>query len=188
MKLAVIVLIAACTGTVPDTHYYQLAPTTAATPPHGDRVLAVDSFTTDGPYDDERIVYRTTPYRLDYYQYHQWSAAPGAMIGAYLRDALARTGAFHAVVRDSAPGAGLVLGGRIIAIEELDQSPSHWVGRLAIQLTLTDAKSGNAVWTQTYDETEPLQTRTPEGLASALSIVMTRIVPRVVAAIAELRP
>ena len=37
----------------------------------------LESLETEAGYDDERIVYRTTPYRLDYYQYHRWSAPPG---------------------------------------------------------------------------------------------------------------
>jgi ABC-type uncharacterized transport system auxiliary subunit len=186
MKLFVLIALAACGGNIPQTRYYQLAtPASATTPAHGERVLVVESLATEGAYDDERIVYRADPYRLDYYQYHHWSSTPGVMIGGFLRQALARTGAFRAVLREAAPDASLVLGGRIVAIEEIDQSKTQWLGRIAIELTLSDPKTGEIVWTQPFDESEPLTAQTPEGLATGLSVAMSRIVALAAPTIAE---
>lgn len=177
--------VAACGGKLPETRYYQLAPSSEAKARGGDQVLVLEHLTTDGAYDDDRIVYRTSPVRLDYYQYQRWSSAPGVMVGNYLEQALERSGKFRAVVRDLTPDAPAVLSGRVMAIEEVDKSKTEWLGRIVLELQLTDAKSGETLWTDQVEETEPLRTQTPEGLAQALSVAMGRIVHQAVPAIAE---
>ncbi len=181
--LLAIAFLAACGGKLPETRFYQLAapaPHTAA----GDVSLVLEPLTTDGAYDDERIVYRTSPYRLDYYQYHRWSSAPGTMIGNYLEQALG--GHFHTVAHELTADASVILAGRVIAIEEVDRTPFAWSGRLSLELTLTDAKTNKTLWTQQFDETEPMTVQSPEGLARALTTAMNRIVTKIVPIVSEL--
>ena len=180
------IVVAACGGSTPQVRYYQLAGApAAAAKPSGDKVLVVEALSSDGAYDDERIVYRNSPYRLDYYNYHRWVATPGVLVGGYLEQALGRTGDFKAVVREQTAEASLVLGGRIVAIEEIDQDPKHWVGRISLELTLTDPKTGEIVWAQPFEETEPLTVQNPEGLARAISTALDRIAKRATPAIVE---
>jgi ABC-type uncharacterized transport system auxiliary subunit len=174
----------ACGGKLPETRYYQLAPP-ASRAGGGDGLLVLETPTTDAAYDDDRIVYRTTPFRLDYYQYHRWSSAPGVMVGNYLEQALETSGKFRAVVRDVTPDAPVILTGRVIAIEEVDRSKTAWDGRIVLELMLTDARTSEALWTQQFEETEPLHQQTPEGLAAALSTAMSRIVAHVIPVVAS---
>jgi ABC-type uncharacterized transport system auxiliary subunit len=186
MRYAVVaVVIVACGGKIPDTRYYALAAPPAATG-HGSIDLAVEALSTEPGYDDDRIVYRQNPYRLDYYQYHRWSAAPGVVLGGYLAQALDATGKFHAVVREPNDNTPLVIGGRVLALEEVDQSPTRWLGHVVVELTATDRASGEVVWTQKFDDSEPLQAQSPEGLARAISTAMSRIVDRAAPAISGL--
>ncbi|HWO21792.1 MAG TPA: ABC-type transport auxiliary lipoprotein family protein [Kofleriaceae bacterium] len=188
----VLALFAGCAGKVPETRYYQLATATATS---GARaagggvdtsdapVLALEPLAAEEAYQDERIVYRASPYRLDYYNYHRWSAPPGMMITGYLEQALERSGKFRAVVRES-DSAPFVLGGRLIAIEEVDESRARWLGRVAVELTLKDAQSGEVLWVRELAETEPLTELSQEGLARALSKAMARIATRAIPEIA----
>jgi ABC-type uncharacterized transport system auxiliary subunit len=194
MRLAAVAVVvfvvgAACGGSTPQVRYYQLAahaPEGApAAKPAGDKVLVVEALASDGAYDDERIVYRNTPYRLDYYNYHRWVATPGVLVGGYLEQALGRTGDFKAVLREQTSDAALVLGGRITALEEVDTDPKHWVGRIALELTLTDPKTGEIVWAQRFEESEPLPVQNPEGLARAISTALDRIAKRATPEIVE---
>lgn len=172
--IALALVTAACTGKLPETRYYQLAaPSQHAAP--GNDLIVLDTPTTDQAYDDERIVYRTTPYRLDYYQYQRWSSPPGVMVGNYLEQALEASGKFRGVVREMTPDAPVVLSGRVVAIEEVDRSKTAWHGRLVLELVLSDARSNEALWTRQFEEIEPLRQQTPEGLAAALSTAMQRI-------------
>lgn len=194
MKLAAVLLaVAACGGTVPATRYYQLSlpgaplakPDAEKTADTADIVLAVEPLATESAYDDPRIVYRSDPYRLDYYEYHRWSAAPGQMVGAFLEEALAKSGSFRAVVREPSRDTAAVLGGRVVAIEEIDTSTKQWVGRLALSLTLTDPRTGEVVWSATIEDREPLPAQTPEGLARAISVAATKIAAKLAPEIAS---
>jgi ABC-type uncharacterized transport system auxiliary subunit len=182
--LALSIACAACGGKITETRYYQLAqPETKLR--GGSDVLVLDSLTTNAAYDDPRIVYRTTPFRLDYYDYHRWTSSPGVMVGNYLEQALETSGKFRAVVRELTPDAPVVLTGRVMAIEEVDRSATQWMGRISIELVLSDTRTGALLWTEQIEETEPLLERTPEGLAAALSIAMSRIVAHVIPTIAD---
>jgi len=185
LALGLACMACACGARTPETHYYQLA-APGASQRGGDTVLVLETLTADAAYDDERIVYRTTPVRLDYYQYHRWTSAPGIMVTAYLERALEASGRFRAVVRDATADAAVVLSGRVLAIEEVDRSRTEWLGRLVVELTLADARTGAALWTEQLEETEPLRQQSPEGLAGALSRAMSRIVAQTAPRIAEL--
>jgi ABC-type uncharacterized transport system auxiliary subunit len=177
-------VILACGSKMPDTRFYQLAAPTAP-PRSGDLVIALDAFDTDAGYDDERMVYRSTPYRLDYYQYHRWSAAPGTIVGNFLEQALERSGEFRQVLREASDRSPVVVRGRVLAMEEVDASPKRWLGRIVLELRLTDVRTGEALWSEQFEEAEPLRVQTPEGLAEAISIAMARIAKRATPAIAN---
>jgi ABC-type uncharacterized transport system auxiliary subunit len=183
--IVVAALIAGCGGKLPETRYYQLAAPPARPAPTTDATVVVEPLETDAAYDDDRIVYRQSPYRLDYYDYHHWIAAPGTMVSDYLAEALAHSGRFRAIARDLSDSAAVVLGGRVIAIEEVDHPSGRWDGRVALELTLTDARTGEVLWSRQFDETEPIADRTPEGLAAALSRAMARVVAQVTPTIAD---
>ena len=175
--IAIALVLAACGSSAPQVRYYQLAtPAVRGARDAAGSVLAVEPLGADGAYDDERIVYRVDPVRLDYYNYHHWSSAPGAMVGSYLERAFAGTGRFRSVVRDTTVDTAAILGGRVIAIEEIDDSKTSWHGHVELELRLTDPKTRAVLWAHTYDEREPLAAQTPEGLARALGVAMDRIV------------
>lgn len=183
--LAVLLVAAACSNKVPDTRYYQLAGPSKATM-RGTAVLVLESFDTDTAYDDERIVYRTNPYRLDYYQYHRWSSSPGVLVGNFFEQALEHSGRFRAVVREPTADAAVALRGRVVAIEEVDRSRTHWVGRIVLELEVTDARTGESLWHEQFEEHEPMPLQHPEGLARALSTAMGRITARAAPVIGDL--
>jgi ABC-type uncharacterized transport system auxiliary subunit len=182
--LLALLALAACGGKLPETRFYQLAPTTARVA-GGDAVIVLDLLSTDAAYDDERIVYRTSPYRLDYYQYHRWSAPPGVLVGTYLEAALGRSGRFKAVLREVATDGPVILRGRVIAIEEVDRTKAQWDGRIVLALTLLDGKTSELLWSAQFDETEPMARQDPEALAQALSVALARIVARATPIVAD---
>jgi ABC-type uncharacterized transport system auxiliary subunit len=176
---ALLLVAIACGGRAPETHYYDLASAARRQAGQGP-VIAIEPLEAEAPYDDDRIVYRENPYRLDYYHYHRWSAPPGALVSRQLARALAASGRFGAVVREDGGGtsAALVLGGRLLALEEVDLSRQRWLARVALQLTLRDAATGEVVWVRTLEATEPVARRSPEGVARALSRALDRVARR----------
>jgi ABC-type uncharacterized transport system auxiliary subunit len=177
--VVMLLVVTACGGAPPVTHYYELAPPVLAAQPESGPALAIEAFEVDRPYDDDRMVYRVDPYRVDYYEYHRWAASPGALVGSYLADAFERSGRFRHVSR-TADDNSVRVTGRVLAIEEIDTSPTRWLGRLAIELTATDSASGRVLWTRDYDESEPMAMRSPAGLARALTVAAARIAKRAI--------
>lgn len=189
LALALAFLVSAgCGGKMPETRYYQLATMAPPAESHDNAgvTLAVTPLETDQAYDDDRIVYRVTPYRLDYYNYHRWSSAPGALVADYLERAFEHSGRFRSVVREGGAVAPVTLGGRVVAIEEVDKSKTNWIGRIVLELSLTDTESGAVLWAQQYEETEPMPSQNPEGLARALSVALHRIADRALPVISDL--
>ena len=163
---------------MPETRYYDL-PSAARGRTGTGPVLAVEPLEVDEPYDDDRMVYRENPYRVDYYHYHRWSASPGALVSRHLERALGASGRFAAVLRDEhARGVTFILGGRLLALEEVDLSKRRWVGRVALELALRDAASGDVVWTRRLELTEPVTRQSPEGVARAVSRALDRAARR----------
>ncbi len=173
-RLSAIALAISCGGKPPPpTRFYELPAPTAATTADAP-TLVIEPLVAEGAYDDERMVYRASPYRLDYYDYHRWGAPPGQLVASYLEHAL--QGSFHTVATPD--DRSLVLGGRITALEEVDASKTKWVGHVALELALRDA-SGKVVWTGQFDESVPMPTQSPEGLARAITTAMQRIAQHV---------
>lgn len=186
LAVALALLLAACGSRVPETRFYQLAEPGRPGEPGEGPAVAIDSLETDSAYDDDRIVYRVTPYRLDYYNYHRWSAPPGTMIANYFERAFEKSGKFAAVTRDPTGGAPVSLGGRVVAIEEVDRTKTSWVGRIVLELTLTDTATGDVLWREQFEETEPLAMQSPEGLARALSKALERVADRTIPVVSML--
>lgn len=173
--------VAACAGRSPVTRYYDLAAVRGVG--GGNAEIVLEPLTTDDAYDDERIVYRSSRFRLDYYDYHRWSASPGVMIGNFLELGLEQSGLFRSVTREATSDVALVLNGRVGVIEEVDVSRYAWEGHIVLELWLTDLRTGAAVWRERFEESEPLPRQSPEGLAEALSTALARIVSRAAPAI-----
>ena len=180
-------LTPACASSIPDTHYYDLAAAAPRRAAASDVTIAIEPLDVDAAYDDERIAYRESRVRLDYYHYHRWSAPPGVLVANALERAREASGRFRAVVRDQSAGAHLVLGGRLVALEEVDVSKHRWVGRIALELHLRDADTNEVLWSADLEEREPLRAQSPEGLARALSRATARVAARIAPALVTRR-
>ena len=186
--VTVLALLAAACGATP-IRYYQpvvvdelLADANATAQ---DCVLSVETFTSDAALDEQRIVYRESAHRFDYYHFHRWSAPPGELSSALLRESVRRVGSFRAVIGGLDPRAALVLSGRVVAFEEVDVDADDWQARVALELTLRNNHSGVVLWTELFEVDEPIAQRTPEGVAAAISRALTRIGKRLATKIAQ---
>jgi ABC-type uncharacterized transport system auxiliary subunit len=178
-------VVVGCAST-PDTHYYRLsAPAIEASRAPIAGVLFIESLEADAVYTDDRMVYRSSPNRLDYYNYHRWTSPPPVHLTDYLRDAYARSGLFRRVVTTSLPEPDAALSGRITAFDEVDESETSWIGKVTLELTLSDPRTSVSLWSQRFEEAERIPHHTPEGVAVALSAAMRRVVAASAPAIAE---
>lgn len=185
LSAAIVACTASC-GSLPPTHFYRLsvAPASLARTPIAG-VLSLQSVEADTVYSDDRIVYRSSPYRLDYYNYHRWAAPPATLLADALRAGYDRSGLFRRVVTEFHASPDAVLSARLTAFDEVDRSATSWIAQLDVELWITDPESSAVLWRQQFTETEPIQTRSPEGLAAALSRAMAKVVGASAPAIAS---
>jgi len=139
-----------------------------------DLVLAIEDFSAGAAYDEQRMVYRSDTYRFDYYHFHRWAAPPGMLVADTLREVYRETGAFRSVVGGYDSRADVILSGRIVAFEEIDNQ-QDWLGRVVVNLQLRDARTGELLWNDTLERARPTPEKSPTGLAAAISEGLTDI-------------
>jgi ABC-type uncharacterized transport system auxiliary subunit len=171
-------LVAACAGaacsSVPENRYftlsYTLLPQMSATPlPVSIRMRPFDIAPA---YDQERLVYRYSPYEFQYYNYMLWAVKPQKMLSDLFLKQVAHAGRFAAVAAefgDLRPEYELT--GEVEAIEELD-SGDQWFAHLAITLRLSRYGDEKPVWNHHIDARKEVFNKLPVYVVKALSELM----------------
>jgi len=181
-------------GRVPDTSYYTIAPHSShsqvAKQSYSDHrridlILGVERFTAEAVLDDDRIIYRESPYEINYYNYRRWAAPPRMLVTDKIVGQLLANGAFRNV--KAYPSAGrvdYVLGGRILAFEEWDRD-DKWVGKVAFTAQLREVRSGRLVWTGEFEQETPARKKLPIAVVEAISTSLEKCVAELETAIAQ---
>lgn len=163
-----------------DVHYYALKLTVPDEPAHIARAsLVVHSFTAQDPYDQQRMVYRSSPYVLDFYRYHRWAALPAQQVTDWTRRYLRHAGLFAKVFPSADADADVVLTGTIRQFEEVDEQ-EVWRAVLSVDVWLERNDSNSPVWFQSYTATQETAKRNPEAVAEAMSLNLEDILARLV--------
>lgn len=153
----------------PAIHYYALAvPLPAPAPNTGKASLVIRPLTARDPYDQERLVYRTSPYAFDLYQSHRWASSPAEQVSHWTYRYLQATRLFSQVFPTTDSTADVVLGGVIRQCEELDHDTT-WEAALSIDFWLTRGDERSPFWFRSYSATTPASRRNPEAIAEAMS-------------------
>jgi ABC-type uncharacterized transport system auxiliary subunit len=174
----------------PQTRHYQLAPPSGEPAPASadGPSLAIEPLEVDAAYDEDRIVYRSSPVQIDYYHYHRWTSPPGRMLADHLRQAYRSSGRFREVTAEITPETDVIVSGRVVAIEEVDVSADRWVARIQLELRATDARSREVLWSREITQVEPMREQSPAGLARALTRALARVVAETSNEIAQSTP
>lgn len=155
----------------PAVQHYVLAVTLPEKATHThttSETLVVRPFTARDPYNQERLVYRSSPYQLDFYQYHRWASSPAQQITDWTRQYLRRAGLFAKVFPSPQGDANLTLSGAIRQIEEVDHNQT-WEAILSIDVWLTRPRQRSPFWFQSYTVSRQAARRNPTAIAEALS-------------------
>jgi len=171
--LAGALFLSGCAVKVPQNHYYTLRADLPAPPPPASSLpvsLAVARFTAASrALAQERLVYRTAPHRVDFYEYHRWTDPPPDLVTRILIDRLTASGLFRSVTRvQTGEASDFILGGRVESLEEIDSGQDVSV-RVAITAELTDAKARAIVWTARGVKEAPVRDRSVDGVVQALN-------------------
>lgn len=174
LLFALCCLLSACGG-VPETFYYTVAPlalkttTVEANNNHVRTVvLGVEKFSAEALYDDDRIIYRDSPYEVKYYHYRRWAAMPRQLVTDQVLKQLQAAHIFGNVVNfPSNNRVDYVLTGRILSFEEWDRG-EQWFGRAAFSAQLYDPASRQLLWSGVFEAETRAEKRIPTSVVEAI--------------------
>jgi uncharacterized lipoprotein YmbA len=116
-----------------------------------------------------RIVYRSSPEEVGFYEYHRWAMNPRQAITQYLEEGLRAQSVFKSVaVHERGSEAAYVLSGNIERLEEVDQGRDV-TAVCTISAQLVDSRTRSVIWSHTASETVPVEKRDIRGIVSSLS-------------------
>ena len=172
-------MLAACWSS-PEKQYYQLhlAPPEEIKDFSFDSVILVDPVQVDNLYDDFQIIFRISPFEMNYYAYVFWAEKPAVLIRDSMIHYLQEQKSFRKVIKEySAGDPDLVLRAHLHILEEIDQ-PERWFAHLSMEMEVVDFQSGEILVSQSFDRTEPLTGKDVSELPRVASIILREEVDR----------
>lgn len=175
ITLPALMLLASACGSVPVKRYYALAP--AASPDAGSTrplcrlPLVVADVYAPPPFDQSKLVFRTDPYEIKFYNYRFWVMKPHRMVQRLLTERLTTRGLFARVERAILGSAKrLVLRTTVDAMGEETMSEGSASAHLAMRFSLEEPKHDRVLWQYRFDQRLPLpEDHTAPDLVAGLS-------------------
>ena len=135
--------------------------------------VRVKEFEIEQAYARPQIVYRKSPYELEYYYYRVWAVKPVRMITDAVHKHLSTSGLISHVIRryDEGIKPDYELSGYIEAIEEYD-SEDAWFAHIALRIKLTRLSDGRTMYLRSFDKRKRVFQREPEYVIRELSQIM----------------
>jgi len=159
------------------------APHNAALGPVAIRELECPEYLCEG-----RIVYRSSPEEVGFYEYHRWAMNPRQAVTQYMVDGLqARTLFQRVALHERGAEAAYVLSGHIERLEEVDQGRNVGVV-CTITAELLDTRTRAVVWSHTASETVAVEKRDIRGIVSSLSAAARTAADRLLDSMTEELP
>lgn len=170
--IAVLVGLAGCFSSSPDKKYFQInLAASPATAPF-DRSLVVDRFDINSLYDDFRIIYRVSPFEINYYAYQFWAEKPSKLLRDSLIRYLEASRLFSKIQLEPTKDAGdWLFRCTVHQIEEVD-APGAWSARLSMKIEVADTKTGTVLVSRSFDRQEPLSRKDVSEMPGVLSRIL----------------
>lgn len=146
--------------------------------------LLVGSIVGPEIFKDTPIAYRTGTNEVGTYQYSRWVEPPVEMLKGRLIRMLRTSGQYQSVsgLGSSAEGQFLVRG-RLYEFEEVDSGSIS--GLVSMEFELYDRKSGKVVWSHSYSQSEPVESKKISAVVTALDLNLDRGLKEVTAGLGQ---
>lgn len=183
-----IALLAACGGpSGPATRYYKLDIPTVPAPagPPAQTALRIEPFRTSDMLKQDRIVYRTSPVDVGFYEYHRWAEHPQDTVTRAMADQLAKRRIFQSVaVSDGDDRADYVLTGTIDRLQEVDYGGTVRV-QVAISVELQDQARQQVIWSGTESAERVVARSDVSSVVTAMGQASEQSIWRLTASVAK---
>lgn len=114
--------------------------------------IRIKEFDIEQAYDRPQLVYRKSPYELEYYFFRVWAVKPVRMFTDLIYKHLAATNIVSHVVRrvDEGTTPEYELSGYIESLEEYDNE-DVWFAHIAVRIKLTRIKDNRTLYSRRFD-------------------------------------
>ncbi len=132
--------------------------------------LRLRPFEIEKAYSKSNIVYRKSPFQLEYYGYQHWAVRPKDMLTDLIYTHLESIDLVQSTVRrlDENGKPDYELAGKIIALEEYN-SGETWFAHVSIRMTLVRLSDGAIVYNRLFDQRKIVETHDPLYVVRTLS-------------------
>lgn len=173
--LGSLVVLTGC-ASVPPTHYYtfQPVPVIAREPssPRYSASIGVEAYEAETPYQQDRIVFRKSPYEVNFYEYHRWLRPPTELVTEQVQKLLRTSELFqqvHEYTYDSTPD--YLLRGRILLFDQWYNGKGSSV-QIGIHYQFVEVAQERILWSDVIETTATVPTldivETVKGFESAV--------------------
>jgi len=178
-------ILEACTGLQPQPSVQQniflLEATSVAvvSQTKTDQVIEVAMPHARAGFDSNQMAYTRRPSEIEYFSHNRWADAPARMLAPALAQAIERTGAFRAVVRDAnTVRPDLRLETELIRLQQnFGVHPSRV--EIAVRVLLVGSGATGKLATAQFEETEDASSEDPYGGVTAANRALSRLVGRI---------
>jgi len=127
-------------------------------------------FEVEKAYSKPNLVYRTSPYQLEYYGFRHWAVRPRDMMTDLIYTHLETIDLVDKTVRrlDEAGQPDYEISGTILAIEEYD-SDETWFGHLKMRMIVTRLSDGQIIYNTLFDKRKIVEIHEPQYVVRTLS-------------------
>lgn len=145
-----------------------------------DKILLVESVKVEDIYNDYRMVYRTSPFHLNYYSYKYWIKKPELLVRDSIVDYFSKNNVFKKVVTGFAEGEpDIQLKAVVHIIEEYDR-PDTWFAHLKMDFRIIDFKTGEQVLSHSFDRQRQMAIKKIAHLPVAISGLLQEELDKVI--------
>lgn len=175
-------------ASAPELRYYRVAPTAPPTSSAPIPVrLGIGRLAAAEPTRQERILYRDSPYRIQYYAADRWEVPPAVMVQAALLEHVRTSGRFQRVVVWGSEAADARLDVHLQRFEEVDDGDA-WFGEVALAYEVV-APDGRSLGQGTSRQRVRAESHSVDSVVAALSQALSACLEEVnERTVAALRP
>ena len=179
-------ILSGCGGRLRYPSYYTLNLPAPPDPPAPENVrisLAVREFQCPGYLRQGPIVYRSTPEKIGFYEYHRWAADPRTFVTDAVVDHLRASGLYSTVsMYNGRADVDYIFSGKLEKMEELDYASGINV-EVAMSGQITRVSTGSTVWTNSVSEVGRVSQRNVPGVVSEMNRTMQAAIEKLLATV-----
>lgn len=140
---------------IPLTHYYTFQPDiekkAETRSPKYPYIVTIDAFEADVPYQQDKIVFRTSPYEVNFYEYHKWLRLPEELVTEQVFKLVSAAGMFQNVHTQAFESySDYIIRGRIKMFDQWYREGTSSV-RVRLEYHLIATQEEHTIWMDTVE-------------------------------------